>query len=90
MNKMFEKLKVKIINTIKELKGDIIVSNSYQYDYDNQKEIKQLYPNNDCIDVVLDFRDNDWIVEGYQIPSKYNGAPKYILDNTFLFDATAN
>lgn len=90
MNKMFEKLKVKIINTIKELKGDIIVSNSYQYDYDNQKEIKQLYPNNDGIDMVLDFRDNDWIVEGYQIPSEYNGAPKYILDNTFLFDATAS
>ena len=90
MNKMFEKLKVKIINTSKELKGDIIVSNSYQYDYDNQKEIKQLYPNNDGIDMVLDFRDNDWIVEGYQIPSEYNGAPKYILDNTFLFDATAS
>lgn len=49
MNKMFEKLKVKIANTIKELKGDIIVSDSYQYDYKNQKEIKQLYPNNDAL-----------------------------------------
>lgn len=90
MNKMFEKLKVKIANTIKELKGDIIVSDSYQYDYKNQKEIKQLYPNNDDIDVVLDFRDNDWIVEGHKIPSEYNGAPKYILDDTFLFDPTAS
>lgn len=90
MNKMFEKLKVKIANTIKELKGDIIVSDSYQYDYKNQKEIKQLYPNNDGINVVLDFRDNDWIVEGHKIPSEYNGAPKYILDDTFLFDPTAS
>lgn len=35
-----------------------------------------LYPNNDGIDVVLDFRNNDWIVEGHKIPSEYNGAPK--------------
>lgn len=44
MNKMFEKLKVKIINTIKELKGDIIISNSYQYDYDNQKRNQTTVP----------------------------------------------
>ena len=89
MNKILKKLKVKMTNYIKELKGDIIVSDSYQYDYKNQKEIQQLYPNNDDIDVVLDFRDNDWIVEGHKIPSEYNGAPKYILDDTFLFDTTA-
>lgn len=52
MNKLFENLKEKITNTIKELKGDIIVSNHYRYDYEHQKEIKQLYPNNDGIDVV--------------------------------------
>lgn len=90
MNKMFENLKVKMTNLMKELKGDIVVSDRYRYDYEHQKEIKQLYPNNDGIDVVLDFRDNDWIVEGHQIPSEYNGAPKYILDDTFLFDATAS
>lgn len=89
MNRTIEKLKVKIHNLIKELKGDIIVSDYYRYDYKHQKEIKQLYPNNDGIDVVLDFRDNDWIVEGHQITSEYNGAPKYILDDTFLFDRTA-
>ena len=90
MNRTIEKLKVKIHNLIKELKGDIIVSDSYQYDYDNQKEIKQLYPNNDDIDVILGFRENDWIVEGHQIPREYHGTQQYILDDTFLFDATAS
>lgn len=89
MNRTIEKLKVKITNLMKELKGDIVVSDRYRYDYDHQKEIKQLYPNDNGIDVVLDFRYNDWIVEGHRITSEYNGAPKYILDDTFLFDPTA-
>ena len=39
---------------------NIIVSDkfNYEYDYDNQKEIKQLYPNNEGIDVILGFTEN--------------------------------
>ena len=94
MNKTIEKLKVKIHNLIKELKGDIIVSDLFDYNYDNanQKEIKQLYPNNDGVDVILGFRENDNIIEGHrvshslvkrQVPIEKE---VYILDDTFIFD----
>ena len=48
-----EGLKVGIENLMKSLKGDVIVSDVYDYKYDvkNQKEIRQIYPNNEGIDV---------------------------------------
>ena len=44
MNKMFENLKVKITNLMKELKGDIVVSDRYPYDYDQQKRNQTTVP----------------------------------------------
>lgn len=40
-----------------EIDENPIVSNvlDYEYDYNNQKEIKQIYPNNEDIDVILGF-----------------------------------
>lgn len=91
---MLEELKVGMMNMVKTLKGDVIISDVYEYEYnnDNQKEIKQLYPNNEGIDVYLGLRD---IVEDGDIQyrdgdmfEKYIPHDRYAykLDNTFKFD----
>lgn len=56
---MLEGLKVGLENLMKSLKGDVIVSDVYDYEYDveNQKEIKQIYPNSEAIDVYLGLSD---------------------------------
>lgn len=62
---MFEQLKKLFKKKVNEVSIDVgveidenpIVSNvlDYEYDYNNQKEIKQIYPNNEDIDVILGF-----------------------------------
>lgn len=54
-----EGLKVGIENLIKSLKGDVIVSDVYDYDYEvkNQKEIRQIYPNSEGVEVYLGLSD---------------------------------
>lgn len=64
---MFDKLKKLFKKKVNKVSSDVnveidenpIISNvlDYEYDYDNQKEIKQLYPNNEDIDVILGFWD---------------------------------
>ena len=39
----------------------------YEYDYDNQKEIKQIYPNNEGIDVILGFTENSNVEDGHRV-----------------------
>lgn len=41
---MLEELKVRMANLVKSIKGDVIVSDIYDYEYDvnNQKEVKQV------------------------------------------------
>lgn len=89
-----EGLKVGIENLIKSLKGDVIVSNFYDYEYDvkNQKEIRQIYPNNEGIEVYLGLSDtvedgnirheDDDMFEKYIPHDRYT----YKLDDTFKFD----
>ena len=89
-----EGLKVGIENLMKSLKGDVIVSDVYDYEYDfkNQKEVRQIYPNNEGVEVYLGLSDT---VEDGNI--QYDDADmfeKYIphdryaykLDDTFKFD----
>lgn len=89
-----EGLKVGIENLMKSLKGDVIISDIYDYEYDvtNQGEIRQIYPNNEGIEVYLGLSDT---VEDGNI--QYDDADmfeKYIphdryaykLDDTFKFD----
>lgn len=89
-----EGLKVGIENLMKSLKGDVIVSDVYNYEYDvkNQKEIRQIYPNNEGIDVYLGLSDtvedgdiqydDDDMFEKYIPYDRY----AYKLDDTFKFD----
>ena len=91
---MLEGLKVGLENLMKSLKGDVIVSDVYDYEYDveNQKEIKQIYPNSEAIDVYLGLSDevedgdiryeDDYMFEKYIPHDRY----AYKLDNTFKFD----
>lgn len=89
-----EGLKVGIENLMKSLNGDVIISDIYDYEYDvtNQGEIRQIYPNNEGIEVYLGLSDT---VEDGNI--QYDDADmfeKYIphdryaykLDDTFKFD----
>ena len=77
---------------------DTIVSDkfNFEYDYDNQKEIKQLYPNNEGIDVILGFTENSNVEDGHRISHEYvrRQIPiekkVYILDDTFKFDQLYN
>lgn len=69
---------------------------NYEYDYDNQKEIKQLYPNNESIDVILGFTENSNVEDGHRVSHEYvrRQIPiekkVYILDDTFKFDQLYN
>lgn len=91
---MLEEFKVGMSNWIKSLKGDVIVSDVYDYEYnnDNQKEIKQIYPNNEGIDVYLglsdEVEDGDIKYEDDDMFEKYIPHDRYAykLDNTFKFD----
>lgn len=75
-----------------------VISNkfNYEYDYDNQKEIKQIYPNNDGIEVILGFRENRNVEDGHRVSHEYvrRQIPiekhVYILDDTFKFDQLYN
>lgn len=95
LKKLFTKKFNKVSSDIRgEIDENPIVSNvlDYEYDYNNQKEIKQIYPNNEDIDVILGFWNNDAIEDGHrlspdlvkhQIPiDKY----VYKLDDTFKFN----
>ena len=68
----------------------------YEYDYDNQKEIKQIYPNNEGIDVILGFTENSNVEDGHRVSHEYvrRQIPiekkVYILDDTFKFDQLYN
>lgn len=89
-----EGLKVGIENLMKSLKGDVIVSDVYDYEYDveNQKEIKQIYPNSEAIDVYLGLsdtvEDGDIQYEDDDMFDKYIPCDRYAykLDDTFKFD----
>ena len=98
---MFEKIK-KLFKKVNEVSGDVseevdenpIVSNvlDYEYDYNNQKEIKQIYPNNEDIDVILGFWNNDAIEDGHRLSpelvERQIPIDKYVyqLDDAFKFD----
>lgn len=87
-------LKVGIENLMKSLKGDVIVSDVYDYEYDvkNQKEIRQIYPNGEGIDVYLGLsdmvEDGDIQYEDDDMFDKYIPYDRhaYKLDDTFKFD----
>lgn len=99
---MFEKLKNLFKKKGNEVSSDLsvehdenpIVSNvlDYEYDYDNQKEIKQIYPNNEDIDVILGFWNNDAIEDGHRLSpelvERQIPIDKYVyqLDDAFKFD----
>lgn len=99
---MFETLKKlfnkKVTDDSRDVSEEIdenpIVSNvlDYEYDYDNQKEIKQIYPNKEDIDVILGFWNNDSIEEGHRLSpdlvERQIPIDKYVyqLDDTFKFD----
>ena len=99
---MFEKLKNLFKKKGNEVSSDVsvehdenpIVSNvlDYEYDYDNQKEIKQIYPNNEDIDVILGFWNNDAIEDGHRLSpelvERQIPIDKYVyqLDDAFKFD----
>ena len=91
---MLDELKVGMMNMVKSLKGDVIISDIYEYEYDNdnQKEIRQIYPNDEGIDVYLGLSDavedgdlryeDDYMFEKYIPHDRY----AYKLDDTFKFD----
>ena len=91
---MLDELKVGMMNMVKSLKGDVIVSDIYEYEYDNdsQKEVRQIYPNNEGINVYLGLSDtvedgdiryeDDYMFEKYIPHDRY----AYKLDETFKFD----
>lgn len=99
---MFENLKKLFKKKVGIVSSDIgtetdenpIVSNvlDYEYDYDNQKEIRQIYPNNEDIDVILGFWNNDAIEDSYRLSpdlvKRQIPIDKYVyqLDDTFKFD----
>ena len=91
---MLDELKVGMMNMVKSLKGDVIISDIYEYEYDNdnQKEIRQIYPNDEGIDVYLGLSDtvedgdlryeDDYMFEKYIPHDRY----AYKLDDMFKFD----
>lgn len=99
---MFEKLKKLFKKKVDAVSGDmstetdenLIVSNvlDYEYDYSNQREITQIYPNNEDIDVILGFWNNDAIEDGYRLSpdlvKRQIPIDKYVykLDDTFKFN----
>lgn len=99
---MLEKLKKLFKKKVNEVSSDVggeidenpIISNvlDYEYDYNNQKEIKQIYPNNEDIDVILGFWNNDAIENGHRLSpelvERQIPIDKYVyqLDDTFKFD----
>lgn len=99
---MLEKLKKLFKKKVNEVSSDVggeidenpIISNvlDYEYDYNNRKEIKQIYPNNEDIDVILGFWNNDAIEDGYRLSpdlvERQIPIDKYVyqLDDTFKFD----
>lgn len=101
---MFKKLKELFMRsiggavTLEKSDDDIIVTDkfNYEYDYDNQKEIKQVYPNNEGIEVILGFRENRNVEDGHRVSHEYvrKQIPiekhVYLLDDTFKFDQLYN
>lgn len=91
---MLEEFKIGMMNVVKSLKGDVIVSDIYDYEYDveNQREMKQIYPNNEGIDIYLglsdEVEDGDIKYEDDDMFDKYIPYDRYAyeLDNTFKFD----
>lgn len=70
LKKLFTKKFNKVSSDIRgEIDENPIVSNvlDYEYDYNNQKEIKQIYPNNDGIEVILGFRENRNVDNGHRV-----------------------
>ena len=99
LKKLFTKKFNKVSSDIRgEIDENPIVSNvlDYEYDYNNQKEIKQIYPNNDGIEVILGFRENRNVGNGHRVSHEYvkRQIPiekhVYILDDTFKFDQLDN
>lgn len=103
---MFDKLKELFMKNVggavasnkSEEDDNTVISNkfNYEYDYDNQKEIKQIYPNNDGIEVILGFRENRNVEDGHRVSHEYvkKQIPiekhVYLLDDTFKFDQLYN
>lgn len=101
MFKELKKLFKKNFGTVEKAddnNNDTIVSDilKYEYDYENQKEIKQVYPNNEGIDVILGFTENSNVEDGHRVSHEYvrRQIPiekhVYILDDTFKFDQLYN
>ena len=86
------------VTSMKSDDDNTIVSDkfNYEYDYDNQKEIKQVYPNNEGIEVILGFRENRNVEDGHRVSHEYvrKQIPiekhVYLLDDTFKFDQLYN
>lgn len=91
---MLKEFKIGMMNVVKSLKGDVIVSDIYDYEYDveNQKDIKQIYPNNEDIDIYLglsdEVEDGDIKYDDDYMFDKYIPYDRYVykLDDTFKFD----
>ncbi len=99
---MFDILKKLFKKKVDAVSGDmstetdenLIISNvlDYEYDYSNQREITQIYPNNEDIDVILGFWNNDAIEDGYRLSpdlvKRQIPIDKYVykLDDTFKFN----
>ena len=103
---MFDKLKELFMKNVggavasnkSEEDDNTVISDkfNYEYDYENQKEIKQIYPNNEGIEVILGLRENRNVEEGHRVSHEYvrRQIPiekhVYILDDTFKFDQLYN
>lgn len=69
MLKELKRLFKKVTTVVND--GDTIVSDKSEYDFDNQKEIKQLYPNNEGIEVILGFKENECVEDGRRVSHEY-------------------
>lgn len=65
MLKELKKLFKKDATTMSD--GDTIVSDKSEYDFDNQKEIKKIYPNNEGVEVILGFKENNCVEDGRRV-----------------------
>lgn len=91
LKKLFMKNIDDVVTSTKVNEGDII-SDISEYDLDNQKEIKQIYPNNEGIGVILGFKENKCIESGRRVSHEHvrRQVPiekqVYLLDDTFKFN----
>lgn len=94
MLKELKRLFKKVTTVVND--SDTIVSDKSEYDFDNQKEIKKIYPNNEGVEVILGFKENNCVEDGRRVSHEYvrRQIPiekeVYILDDTFKFNQWFN